>query len=78
MLCKVSYCHTLKRAVVAENLESLINKGRHIFNDIVCSWLIVLERSICFFRGCQQCLLSSVLRLAIISRFTKVVPFVEQ
>ena len=43
MLCKVSYRHGPKKAVVAENLESLIDKGRHIFYDIVCSGLIVLE-----------------------------------
>ena len=35
MLCKVSYRHGPKKAVVAENLKSLIDKGRHIFIDIV-------------------------------------------
>ena len=43
MLFKVSYRHGPKKAVVAENLESLIDKDRHIFNDIVCTWLIVLK-----------------------------------
>ena len=35
MLCKVCFRHGMKKAVVAENLESLVKKGRHIFNEIV-------------------------------------------
>ena len=36
MLCKVSFRPSgLKQAVVAEDLRSLVRKGRHIFNDIV-------------------------------------------
>ena len=34
-------------------------------------YLLAAQRSICLFHGCQQCFLTSVLRLAIISCFTK-------
>ena len=37
-------------------------------------YLLAAQRSICLFHGCQQCFLTSVLRLAIISCFTKGVP----
>ena len=35
------------------------------------SYLLVAQRSICLFHGCQQCFVTSVLRLAIMSCFTK-------
>ena len=44
----------------------------------VPGYLLAAQRSICLFRGCQQCFLTSVLRLAIISCFTKGVPCVEK
>ena len=36
-------------------------------------YLLAAQRSICLFHGCQQCFLTSVLRLAITSCFTKAV-----
>ena len=41
-------------------------------------YLLAAQRSICLFHGCEQCFLTSVLRLAIVSWFTKGVPFVEK
>ena len=41
-------------------------------------YLLAAQRSICLFHGCQQCFLTSGLRLAIISYFTKGVPWVEK
>ena len=41
-------------------------------------YLLAVQRSICVFHGCQQCFLTSVLRLAIISCFTKGVLCVER
>ena len=38
----------------------------------------MIQRSICLFHGCQQCLLPSLLWLAIINCFTKGVPCVEE
>ena len=40
-------------------------------------YLLAAQRSICFLHGCHQCFLVGVLRLAIISCFTKGVPCVE-
>ena len=41
-------------------------------------YLLATQRSICLFHGCQQCFLIGVLRLAIISCFTKGVPSAEK
>lgn len=34
MFCKVKY-RGVKKAVIADDLKSLVNKGRHIFTDIM-------------------------------------------
>ena len=57
MLCKVCFRHGMKKAVVAENLESLVKKGRHIFNEIVLiniSNSARLDLSMTYFRGTQR------------------------
>ena len=41
-------------------------------------YLLAAQRSVCLFHGCQQSFLTSVLRLAIISCFTKGEPCVEK